>query len=110
MTTFTEIPLIHPLDPYKPSMEIGIVPKTGLIIRDTNFDLFDTELSGFMLIRVGSGGDLLIRDIDGDVIPYLAVLDGQWLVGEGNMVLSSATIGGHSYTTTCNQIVVYGGQ
>lgn len=110
MTDFTEIPLINKLDPLKPSMEIGIVPKSGQIVRDTNFNLLDIALPHFMLIRVGSGGDIFIRDIDGNVIPYLSVLDGQWLVGEGNMVLSSATLSGHVYSTTCNGIVVYGGQ
>jgi hypothetical protein len=110
MTAFTEIPDIRVLDPLKPSMEIGIIPKSGLIVLDTNFDLQDTALPHFMLIRVGSGGDLFIRDIDGNVIPYLQVLDGQWLVGEGDMIYSEAVIDGNTYTTTCNNIVVYGGQ
>lgn len=110
MTAFTEIPNIHKLDPLKPSMEIGVIPKSGQIVLDNNIDLLDDELNHFMLIRVGSGGNLFIRDIDGNTIPYIGVLDGQWLIGEGDMVLSSATIQGFEYTTTCNNIVVYGGQ
>lgn len=110
MTAFTEIPDIRELDPLKPSMEIGIIPKTGQIVLDSNFDLRGIKIPYFMLIRVGSGGDLFIQGIDGNVISYLGVLDGQWLVGEGNVVLSSAVISGHTYTTTCNNIVVYGGQ
>lgn len=110
MSTFTEIPDIRLLDPLKPSMEIGVIPKTGLIVKDANFDLRNTALPYFMLIRVGSGGDLFIRDIDGNVIPYLEVLAGQWLIGVGDMVYSTVTIDGNVYTTTCNNIVVYGGQ
>ncbi len=110
MTDFTPIPDIKNLDPLKPSMEIGIIPKTGLIVLDGNFDLRGNKLPYFMLIRVGSGGNLFIQGIDGNIIPYLGVLDGQWLVGEGNVVLTTATIGGNTYTTTCNNIVVYGGQ
>lgn len=110
MLEFNETPDIRLLDPLKPSMEIGIIPKTGQIILDSNFNLMDIKLPYFMLIRVGSGGNLLVQGIDGNVIPYLEVLDGQWLVGEGNMILSTTTINTHTYTTTCNNIVVYGGQ
>lgn len=101
---------IRLLDPLKPSMEIGIIPKSGQIILDSNFNLMDIKVPYFMLIRVGSGGNLLVQGIDGNIISYLEVLDGQWLVGEGNMILSTATINTHVYTTTCNNIVVYGGQ
>lgn len=102
--------LVRELDPNKDSHEIGIVPKTGKIVFNGSIDLRGIVLPRFFLIRVGTGGDLFIRGIDGQMIPYLGVLDGQYVIGEGNIVYSTIVVDSVLYTTTCTNICVYGGQ
>lgn len=98
------------LDPLKPSNEIGFIPKSGLIVYDTNYDLRGEVIPRFFMFKVGGGGDLFIRGIDGEVIPYLGMADSQVMVGEGDIVYNSVTVGENTYTTTCTNICVYGGQ
>lgn len=101
---------VRELDPFKTSNEIGIVPKSGLIVFNGSIDLRGQEIPRFFLIRVGIGGDLFIRGIDGEMIPYLGVLNGQWIIGEGNIVYNTVVVDSVTYTTTCNNICAYGGQ
>jgi len=101
---------VREVDPNKVSNEIGIVPKTGLIVYNSIIDLRGIAIPRFFLIRVGIGGDLFIRGIDGEMIPYLGVLDGQYIIGEGNIIYNTIVVGSTTYTTTCNDICAYGGQ
>lgn len=101
---------VRELDPLKVSNEIGIVPKSGLIVHNGLIDLRGIVIPRFFLIRVGVGGDLFIRGIDGEMIPYLGVLDGQYIIGEGNIVYNTVVVDAVTYTTTCVNICVYGGQ
>lgn len=103
---------VRKLDPYKVSNEIGIIPKSGLIVYSTiySIDLRGIEIPNFFMFRVGTGGDLFVRGIDGEMIPYLGLLDGQVMVGEGNIVYNTVVFESVTYTTTCVDICVYGGQ
>jgi hypothetical protein len=101
---------INKLDPAKPSSDIGVVPKSGMIVYNGDINNLDTLLPAFFMFRVGGGGDLYMRGFDGSVIPYLGLVDGQTMLGAGNMIYSSVTISGNVYSTSCTDICIYGGQ
>lgn len=101
---------VRELDPFKVSNEIGIIPKSGLIVYNGSIDLRGMVIPRFFLIRVAGGGDLFIRGIDGKMIPYLGVLDGQIVPGVGNIIYNTVVFDAVTYATTCTGICAYGGQ
>lgn len=101
---------VRKLDPLKVSNEIGIIPKSGMIVFNGAIDLKGIVIPTFFMIRVGGGGDLFIRGIDGLMIPYIDVLDGQYILGEGNIVYDTVVVDMVTYTTTCTNICAYSGQ
>jgi hypothetical protein len=89
------------------SSTIGfIIKKGGLITVGTS----QTASQGFFkLLHVGAGGDVVVRDLDGNYIPFRGILSGGWLPVLGDMVATSATIDGVLVTTTATEIDWYGG-
>ena len=83
---------------------IGVVIKTGGII--TN-DTPTTEY--FKLLHIGTAGDALVRGIDGNIIPFLGMLSGDWIPVLGNEVVGAATVDGIACTTTASDITWHGG-
>lgn len=101
---------VRKLDPLKVSNEIGIIPKSGMIVFNGAINLKGIVIPNFFMLRVGGGGDLFIRGVDGEMIPYIDVLDGQYILGEGNIVYDNVIVDMINYTTTCTNICAYSGQ
>lgn len=101
---------VRKTDPLKTSNEIGIIPKRGIIVYNGTIDKRGIVIPMFFLIRVGIGGDLFFRGVDGEMVPYLGVRDGQYIVGLGNTIYNTVVVDSVTYTTTCNNICAYSGQ
>lgn len=82
----------------------GGIISVGTVVTDSN-----GAPEFFKLLHVGNGGNLLVQGKDGSVIPFLGLLNGDWIPVVGDLVLASATIGGTPYTTTCTNITWHGG-
>lgn len=92
------------ISPQTRTEDIGVVIKSGGII--TN-DAILTQY--FKLLHIGTGGNLLVRGIDGNIIPFFGLLSGDWVPVLGNQVVSAATIDGSPYTTTATDVTWHGG-
>jgi hypothetical protein len=96
---------VNPIDPNNQARDIGFIAKKGGLIT------VDTQLPEyFKMLRIGVGGDLLVRGIDNNIIPFRNVLSGGTIVVLGYEVVSAATVDGVPLTTTASEIDWYGGQ
>jgi hypothetical protein len=79
------------------------ITRGGIITPGTQISEF------FKLLHVGLGGDLVVLGKDGSYIPFLGLLDGDWVPVVGNMVAVSATVDGVLVTTSADDITWHGG-
>lgn len=87
-----------------PAWQIGLTIKNGgLITINTELDFY------FKALHIKTGGDVLVRGVDGKIIPFLGMLSGSWVCVLGNAVVSAATVDGQALTTTAADIAWYGG-
>jgi hypothetical protein len=96
---------VNPVDGNTPSSQLGVAIKNGGLIT------LDAQLPAyFKMLHVGGGGDLLVRGIDNNIIPFLGLVSGQFVPVIGYEVVSAATVDGQALTTTCTDITWHGGQ
>lgn len=87
-----------------PAWQIGLCAKEGgIIVKDTPLNFY------FKSLFVGDAGDVLVRGVDGNIIPYRGVLSGATLYVLGNEVVGTATVDGVALTTTATNITWQGG-
>lgn len=98
------------LPPEERTNRIGLpITRGGVITVDSPVLDANGAPEFFKLLHVGTGGVLLVVGKDGSIIPFLGLIDGDWVPVVGNEVVSTATIGGTPYTTTCDNITWHGG-
>jgi hypothetical protein len=94
----------QPLNPATPTFQIGLTAtRGGLITNDTPLNEF------FKGLYITTGGDVLVRGIDNEIIPILGRLSGSFVAVLGYEVVSAATVDGQALTTTATDISWVGG-
>lgn len=98
------IPTI-PLSGETPAFQIGLTAKRGGLIT------IDQPLNEyFKAIAVGTtGGNVLVRGVDNQIIPFLDRPAGSWIYVLGYEVVSAATVDGQALTTTADNLTWIGG-
>lgn len=93
------------LDPHAQSREIGVFgSRGGYLIPDQDLD------EAFMYVHVGVGGDLVMKGLDDQPIPFFKVTSGSSLGGLFKGVFSSATVPGYGFMeTNASQLTWHGG-
>ena len=91
---------INNVNPAMPSVELGPwIRKGDPIVNDVVVPEF------FKMLHVGVGGDVMVQGQDGEVIPFIGILDGTFIPVIGNAVLASTAKG----NTTATSITWHGG-
>lgn len=92
------------ISPQTRTEDIGVVIKSsGIITNDAIVPQY------FKLLHIGTGGDLLVRGVDGNINPFFGLLSGDWVPILGNQVVSAATVDGVACTTTATDVTWHGG-
>lgn len=98
------------LPPDERTNRVGaVITRGGIITVDTPVTDVNGAPEFFKIIHIGVGGNLLVRGKNGTIIPFLGLLNGDYVPVLGDMIVSTATIGGVGYSTTCTNITWHGG-
>lgn len=92
------------INPIHPNNTVGIYSTTG---GDVSYGALATDFTlpaAFSMILVGTGGDIIFEDFEGNAWARYGVPDGSIIPVCAKKILASATIGGTPRTTTCQKI------
>lgn len=92
------------LPPQERTNRIGMpITRGGIITPDVQVQEF------FKLLHIGVGGDLIVLGKDGSYIPFIGLLNGDWVPVVGNMIVAAATVDGVAMVTNADDITWHGG-
>lgn len=94
----------NPIGPETPASQIGLCAKRGGLIT------IDEPLTEYFKgVGIGTSGNVLVRGVDNEIIPFLDRPAGSFIYVLGYEVVSAATVDGEELTTTATNLTWIGG-
>ena len=95
---------ISHLSPIHPNNQVGIYGTTG---GDVSYGVLSSDFSlpyAYLVLSIGSGGDIVFQDHEGNNWARYGVLDGSIICTNAKKILVTGTVNGVTRTTTCQKI------